>query len=317
VSPDLSIVIPSHNRPHLLRQALRSVRSHAPSGTEIVVVDDGSPQEKASAVAAEFPAVHCLRLPKRRGFCAAANQGIRAASGRIVELLNDDTVVSEGWAKSALRCFRQAEIGAVATLVLNQNDGTVDSAGDSYYVGGIASKRGHGRQYNHDLMGRARPVFGASASSSFYRRDALLQVGAFPESFGAYFEDVDLSFRLRRAGWRIVFQPQSRVYHHISSSYGPPHGRLLEQQAQNEERVFWRNLPASTLARALPKHLAVLVAKAGLRFQEGNMRPFLCGKLRILGELPDLLRHRRWLKTLGSPGSAFYQEIEYRYRVHG
>src|SRR5205085_2041573 len=90
----------------------------------------------------------------------------------------------------------------------------------------------------------AGPVFGASASSAFYRRDVLVGVGAFPESFGAYFEDVDLSFRIRRAGWQIRFEPTSLVWHRGSASYGKrPRRRVLERQSLNEERVFWRNLP--------------------------------------------------------------------------
>ncbi|MGH7743507.1 MAG: hypothetical protein ACREQ5_01615, partial [Candidatus Dormibacteria bacterium] len=73
-------------------------------------------------------------------------------------------------------------------------------------------------------------VFGTSASSAFYRRDALLEVGAFPEEFAAYFEDVDLSFRLHWSGYRIVYEPASVVWHRVSASHGRPSRRLLEQQ---------------------------------------------------------------------------------------
>src|SRR5207244_12481561 len=138
---------------------------------------------------------------------------------------------------------------AVAPLVLqslasvNQRP-CVDSAGDSYYLGGVAGKRGHGQPLGREHL-RPRRVFGASASSAFYRRDVLLRVGAFPEAFGAYFEDVDVAFRLNRAGYRVLFEPASRVYHRGSASYGKRRRRLLEQQSRNEERVFWRNVPKS------------------------------------------------------------------------
>src|SRR5439155_13214777 len=111
-----------------------------------------------------------------------------------------------------------------------------------------------------------RTVFGAGASSAFYRRTALLRGGAFPESFGAYFEDVDLAFRLQRAGYRAVFEPAARVLHRVSASYGPPRRKLVEQQSCNEERVFWRNLPGRALVRALSRQLAVLAAKAWRRW---------------------------------------------------
>src|SRR5262249_55221673 len=127
----------------------------------------------------------------------------------------------------------------------------------------------------------------------------LERVGGFPESFHAYFEDVDLAFRLQRAGYRAVFEPASRVWHKGSASYGRPRRRLLEQQSHNEERVFWRNIPGRDLLRALPRHVAVLAGKAVRRWREGTLVPFLCGRLRLLTEIPDLIRHRRQSALLG------------------
>jgi GT2 family glycosyltransferase len=309
----LSIVIPSHNRPDLLRDCLASVTRFAPAGSEVLVVDDASPAGTVSAAAGEFAGVRVLRLPRPGGFCVAANAGITAAAGEVVELLNDDTEVTAGWTDAALACFADPAVGAVAPLVLRWPDGArVDSAGDRYYLGGVAAKRGHGAALA-DLDLRRRPVFGASASSAFYRRAALLRVGAFPEPFGAYFEDVDLAFRLQRAGYRAVFEPASRVLHRVSASYGRPRRRLLERQSCNEERVFWRNLPGRALLRALPRHLAVLAAKAWRRWQEGALAPFLCGRLRLLGEIPSLLRHRRELGRLGEAADVARWQVERRY----
>jgi GT2 family glycosyltransferase len=238
-----------------------------------------------------------LRLPRPRGFCVAANHGIAAVSAPVVELLNDDTEVTPGWADAALSRFRDTRIAAVAPLVLQgpPTDGTprIDSAGDGYDLGGFAYPRGRGRPYRPEDW-PAGPVFGASASSAFYRRDVLLRVGAFPETFGAYFEDVDLSFRLRRAGHEIFFEPASRVWHCGSSSYGRrPGRRVLERQSLNEERVFWRNLPGPVLLRSLPRHLAVLAGKALRRWGEGTLTPFLLGRMRLLAEVGAIRRHRR------------------------
>src|SRR5439155_202165 len=107
--------------------------------------------------------------------------------------------------------------------------------------------------------------------------------------------DVDLAFRLQRAGHEIIYEPASRVLHHVSASHGVTDQRLLEQQSRNEERVFWRNMPA----RALPQHLAVVVAKAARRWREGTRGPFLRGRFSALGELATLVRHRRQLKRIG------------------
>jgi GT2 family glycosyltransferase len=297
--PELSVVIPTHQRTDLLRACLASVSRYAPRGAEVLVVDDASPVGSASAVCRQFPGVCSIRLPRRGGFCVAANAGLRSARGTVVELLNDDTEVTEGWAEAALAWFRDPTVGAVAPLVLQWPGGEIgqariDSAGDRYYRGGIAAKRGRGELLSSKYLEPCR-VFGASASSAFYRREALLRAGFFPESFGAYFEDVDLSFRLHRVGYGVMYEPAARVLHHVSSSHGVPDRRLLEQQSRNEERVFWRNLPACELVAALPAHLAVLAAKSFRRWREGNFIPFLRGRLSLLREIGELLRHRRLL----------------------
>jgi GT2 family glycosyltransferase len=322
VPPALTVVIPSHNRPDLLRPCLASVTRHAPAGAEVLVVDDASPGAAVTEVARDFPGVGVLRLRKRGGFCAAANAGARAAQGSIVELLNDDTEVTAGWAGAALAAFADPAVAAVAPLVLWGPPGgmgppRIDSAGDRYFVGGVAGKRGHGTPLRAEYL-RPGPVFGASASSAFYRRDVLLAVGGFPEEFGAYFEDVDLAFRLHWAGYRVHYEPAARVWHRVSASHGRrPSRRLLERQARNEERVFWRNLPRSALWRALPWHLAVLAAKAWQRWRDGGLAPFLSGRLRVLGEAAAVARHRRRLHALAPQADAEAWGVERRFWAAG
>ena len=295
----LSIIIPSHNRTDLLARCLQSVSKHAPADAEVIVVDDGSPGCRVTHTARRFANVRVLCLSRRGGFCRAVNAGIAIAQGDIVELLNDDTEVASGWADAALAWFEDAKVGAVAPLVLTGPDGnTVDSAGDRYYLGGVAGKRGHQGPITQDLLTPKR-VFGASASSAFYRLEALRKIGGFPESFGSYFEDVDVAFRLGRAGYEILYEPRSRVFHHGSASHGRSSRRLAQQQSRNEERVFWRNLPSPALLRALPKHAAVLLAKAWRRWNEGTLSPFLLGRLQCWTEMRGIRRHREWLTRLG------------------
>jgi GT2 family glycosyltransferase len=299
-APPLSVIIPTHHRADLLRHCLASVARHAPPGTEIIVVDDASSGDTARTAVDEFSGVRLVRLPRQRGFCGAANAGLATSRAPVVELLNDDTEVITDWATAALACFADPRVAAVAPLVLRWPDGAViDSAGDGYDLGGFARKLGHGHPLGPDYL-RRREVFGASGSSAFYRRDLLLSVGAFPERFGAYFEDVDVAFRLHRAGGTILYEPASRVLHRGGSSYGRPDRRLLEQQSCNEERVFWRNLPGPALARALPRHLAVLAGKAVRRWREGMLLPWACGRLRAWAEVPACRRHERRLAAVGT-----------------
>src|SRR5688572_27546855 len=119
----LSVVIPTHQRTDLLELCLQSVTRHAPAGTQLVVVDDASPDHRASEAARRFPNIEVMRRERRGGFAAAANAGIRASRGAVVQLLNDDAEVTAGWAEAALRWFADPTIGAVAPLVLAWADG--------------------------------------------------------------------------------------------------------------------------------------------------------------------------------------------------
>jgi len=296
MSPSLSIVIPSYARADLLTRCLETVTRFAPSATEVIVVDDASRSAIISQTADRFPGVRVIRLAKRSGFCIAANTGVQAATGDVVELLNDDTEVTLGWADAAVRWFFDPTIAAVAPLVL-QNDlarrshgqfPRIDSAGDEYDPGGFARKRGHGHPMKPDsLSGLAEkrlnepgPVWGVSAAAGFYRRNVFLAVGGFPEHFGAYFEDVDLSFRLRHAGFETWYDPESLVWHRVSATYGKrPGRRTLMQQSCNEERVFWRNVPQQADKNYLFRHLLVLAGKALRRMEEGSLAPWTLGRI--------------------------------------
>jgi GT2 family glycosyltransferase len=315
--PRLSIVIPTYNRPDLLRLCLQSVVRHASNGTEIIVVDDGSRDACASSVVQEFPHVRSLRGHRPRGFCAAANAGIRIARADVVQLLNDDTEATSDWAEPALAWFDDTSVASVSPLVLRKTlkvalPPEIDSAGDRYYLGGVAVKRGHREPLSTEHLQPAR-VFGASASSAFYRRDVLMRLGSFPESFGAYFEDVDLAFRINRAGYRVIYEPRSQVWHRGQSSYGVYRRHILQQQSRNEERVFWRNIPRRAWPQALPRHLAVLVGKSMRRLREGQLLPFLFGRLQVFGEIRQLMCHNRFLDQLGPPGDPAEWNVEPHY----
>lgn len=294
MTPTFSIVIPSYRRVDLLRLCLTSVRRSAPADTQVIVVDDGSANAMVSRTAEAFAGVEVVRLPESQGFCAAANRGIAAATGDVVEMLNDDAEVTPGWAEAALEWFRDDRIGAVAPLVL-QNDPVrraggrpplIDTAGDDYHPGGYAIKRGHGEPwYGHGEHSLAGPVWGVSAAAGFYRRNSLLRAGGFPESFRAYFDDVDLSFRIRRTA-EIVYEPASVVWHRVSSSYGrKPSRGVLELQSRNEELVFWRNMRGRDLWRRLPLHAGVLAAKSVRRAGDGTLMAWSVGRFKAWKEL--------------------------------
>ena len=296
-----SVVIPTYNGRALLQPCLESVARHRPRALglsiEVIVADDGSTDGTAEWLAREHPQVRVVRLERNGGFCAAANLGIAAARGRFIQLLNNDTEVTAGWIEAGLAPFVDPTVGSVAPLVLVRSDpGRVDSAGDSYALIGWPTKRGHGQP---GILFAARPVesvFGASGSSAFYRSAALRRVGGFDPLFGSYYEDIDLAFRLRWAGYRARFTCRCVIHHDVSATYDHGNPPLQRRMARNAEIVFWANMPPGLLTLALVPHLVFVAIQAAWRLARGRLRPFVLGKCDALRAWPEI-KARRELRT--------------------
>jgi GT2 family glycosyltransferase len=295
----LSIVIPTFNQCELLCRCIASVVRHAPAHTEIIVVDDGSSDQTARMAWREWPGVRLIQRTRNGGFCRAANTGISAARGGIVELLNNDAEVTEGWAEAALEAFTDPSVGSVAPLVRRlPHRRNIDSAGDIFQFHGIARKRGEGRSWKEPRWRVSTEVNSASASSAFYRRSALQAVGGFPESFGAYLDDVDLGLRLRLAGFRCLYIPQSVVFHWVGQSHRTSSRRMQQQVSANSERVFWANLSRGQLVqRALP-HLGYVLTLLAYKALKSDFSPWFAGKCQALAQIPSLLRARSAAQAL-------------------
>jgi len=301
LEPQCSIVIPTYNGRELLERCLASIARHRPAdpllAIEVVVADDASTDGTVEWLARVHPEVRLVRLKCNQGFCAAANAGIAAARGRFIQLLNNDTEVIRGWIEAGLAPFADATVGSVAPLVLVRSDpGRVDSAGDLYTLAGWPIKRGHGQRAALFANRPVEEVFGASGSSAFYRAEALRRAGGFDPLLGSYYEDVDLAFRLRWAGYRCLFTPGSLVHHDVSATYDHKSPVLQRRMARNAEIVFWANLPPRLLGRALLPHLALLGSQALWRLARGRLRPFLLGKCDAIRAWPEI-KARRGLRA--------------------
>lgn len=297
--PVCSVVIPTYNGRKLLDTCLASILRNLPSdpalASEALVVDDGSTDGTQEWLSRAHPWVRVIRLERNRGFCVAANVGIAAARGRFIQVLNNDAEVTAGWIEAALEPFTDPTVGAVTPLVLVRSDPErVDSAGDSYSLAGWPTKRGHGQPAERWSSRPVEEVFAASGSSSFFRAEALKRVGGgFDSSLVSYYEDVDLGFRLRWAGYRVMFTPHCRILHDISATHDHQRPDLQRRIARNAELIFWMNLPARKLVLALLPHFGLLLAQGVWRMLRLRFVPFFLGKVDAARELPSLLARRK------------------------
>lgn len=222
-SVSVSCVVVSYNTRDLLRRCLNALTDRR---RETVVVDNASPDGSADLVRAEFPDVTLISMARNRGFGAAANAGIRASHGTYVLLLNADAWPVEGAVevlvehaqcrpRIALLGPRLVDLeGRAQRSVIRHPSGSLSLAITTAVPGPTSGAysvwqrltRGDRAEVVRDdefLMGAALLL----------RRAALDQVGGFDESFFMFDEEVDLSVRLRRAGWTIEFCPAAVVVH--------------------------------------------------------------------------------------------------------
>ena len=232
---EFSIIIVNYNVRDFLRQALLSVRRALAGATaegqaaEIFVVDNASEDGSVEMVQAEFPEVRVIDNSENRGFASANNQALRLARGRYIVLLNPDTVVQED-TFLAIRDFFESptrqNAGMVGCKILNP-DGTLQLAcRRSFPTPWVAFTRLSGLsrlfprsklfgKYNLTFLDENALAEVEAISGSFMavRREALASVGLLDETFFLYGEDLDWCFRMRAAGWKIYYVPQTQIIH--------------------------------------------------------------------------------------------------------
>ena len=216
----VSFVIVSRNTLHLLTDCMHSLYADPEvARCQIIVVDNASSDGSVEMIAREFPQVQLIRNSVNVGFARANNQGIRASQGHYVLLLNSDTIVPAG-ALSALVQFMDdhPDAGACGPRLARADGRAQPFAFGSDPTLAYLLARG----WNHLVVRRSlhnwethnvQLVDWISGAALLARRDALERVGGFDENFFMYFEDNDLCLRLRRAGWRVFYNPTVTITH--------------------------------------------------------------------------------------------------------
>lgn len=246
----VSVILVNHNGKALLADCLGALNAQTFRDFEVIFVDNGSTDGSIAAAESLLPGLKVISLQRNTGFATGNNVGIRAASGRYIVLLNNDTQADrEFLAEMVAAIEADAQAGAVAPKILNyfQRD-RIDSVGGIVLTRdaiGAGRGRGEADRGQYDGLGGALCPSGCAA---LYRREALDETGLFDDDFFAYCEDADLGLRLVWAGWTTVAAPRAIVYHKYSattSSYSPLKLRLVER---NHYYVALRNYPLWMLA---------------------------------------------------------------------
>ncbi len=216
-----AVIIANWNGARHLRVCLDSLRRQTHPQFEVIVVDNGSSDGSQRLLAEEYPEVRVLALGENLGFAAASNRGAQASEADIVVMLNNDTEVEPGWLAALCQALADhPEAGAAASkmLLFDRRD-VLHSAGDRLGPGLMPQNRGVW-EVDRGQYDQQTEVFGACGGAAAYRRAMWDQLGGFDERLFMWLEDVDLAWRAQDAGWKCVFVPEARVYHHLSATGG-------------------------------------------------------------------------------------------------
>jgi GT2 family glycosyltransferase len=298
-TPSLSVVIPTSRGGPDLEACLASLAAAGYPGFELVVVDNAAPP---GSVPPGSDAVRVLRNDENLGFVGASNQGIKAARGELVLLLNDDTVIEPGALASLVEALRRRPTWAAcqAKLLLMEDPARLDTAGSFLTSTGFLVHRGlFGPE---EEFGVSDEIFAAKGAALLVRRAALDETGAFDPEFFAYFEETDLCWRLWLAGWEVGFAADARVLHKLgATASGLPSAFVQFHSFKNRIRTLLKNLGPPRLAWMLPYHLALCVLLSLWHLLRG--KPGIAGAiLRAIGwnarHLRGTLRERRRVQRL-------------------
>jgi N-acetylglucosaminyl-diphospho-decaprenol L-rhamnosyltransferase len=255
----VSVVIPSWNGAHRLARLLPSLGESA----QVIVVDNGSTDGTADLLSTRFPDADVLSLPRNEGFSRAVNRAARVARGDVLVLVNDDCVCESGFVEQLGRAIDpgRSMVMAAGVLLESGDPARVDSAGleidDTLlvfdYLNGLPTS----------ALDSASPPFGPSGAAAAFDRSAFLEAGGFDEQLFAYWEDVDLTLRLRLEGALCAPAFGARAVHSHSATLGSGSARknYLTGYGRGYLVRKWGVLRGAPVTRVLLQELAICAAQ--------------------------------------------------------
>lgn len=292
----VAVIIVTWNSSHLIDGVLRSVEAQTLKPTRVLVIDNGSDDsEKLEMIVSRFVDYELLQLDTNMGFAAANNVGVGLCDKiEFIALLNPDAFPESDWLETlVVAAHRYPEAAAFGSRLLDyMNQAKLDGAGDFMTLAGRPGRRGHGGlALNQFVYGE--DVFSPCAAAALYRRDALISVGGFDESFFCYIEDIDLSFRLLLAGYRSRYVAESVVLHMGSAVTGRRSEFSIYYGHRNLFWAFVKNMPGILLIALMPLHIALNLFTIVYYICLGQGRVILRSKFDAIKGLPKILRKRQ------------------------
>ena len=258
--PSATVIVLNCNGSAHLQACLPALEALDYPRVEIVVADNGSSDGSQNYVRAAHPHARLIEFGANLGFARAYNLAIGGCQSDYVALLNNDARVEPSWLTALVDAAERHGVAAAGALVLDWDGARVDFAGAAPTALGHAWQHDHGRPSGATYV-EHRMLF-ACGASALVRREHFLAAGGFDEDFFAYFEDVDLGWRLNLLGHGTVFAPRAITRHRLHGTSGPATQSLrLRLYERNALMMLAKNYGDEAFARVLPAAVALTLAR--------------------------------------------------------
>jgi N-acetylglucosaminyl-diphospho-decaprenol L-rhamnosyltransferase len=304
ITPAVRVVVVTYNGAHLLPRCLDALLSQTggPAAAEVVVVDNASTDGTPALLTERYPTVRVVQAATNTGFAGGVTLGLADCSAPIVVLVNNDAVVAPGFLDAIVEPFADRRVGAVCAKVLLADGSEINSVGVEVTTDGYGRDRGW-REPDDGRYDTATEVMAGSGSALALRLAAVQDAGGIDASYFLYYEDVDLTWRMRLLGWSVVTAPAALARHEHSASVGrdsPLHAyysernRLLTMVKDGTPRLA---LTAVLLQPVTTGYVAFREIQGAWRERRRPNGPLLLARVRAFGgfarRLPQALRQRR------------------------
>ncbi len=217
-SPKVAIITLNYNNKDDTLKCLESVKESYYPNYFVLVVDNASTDKSVEAIKETFPDVKLIVNEKNLGFSKGINRGIRVAMKdpevRYFFIINNDVVIDKNCISELVKVGEKYEnVGMLQPKMLNMyNPKIIDSTGHVFKRCYLLVDRGHG-EFDSGQYDNETDIIGCCAGAGMYKRELFEDIGLFDESFWMYYEDVELSWRAYKKGWRAKYVPTAVVYH--------------------------------------------------------------------------------------------------------